>query len=74
MSTRSSIKYSREDGKPGYHLWEDCFEVMADPEGADVVLELSGIHGELSTGGEVMIVLPREMARELGLLPPKEQS
>lgn len=71
MSTRSSIKYSRPDDGPGYHLFDDCFETLTEGENARVELELFGVEAEMSTGGYVRVVLPRAMARELGLLPPK---
>jgi hypothetical protein len=69
MSTRSSIKYSRKDGQPGYHLFND---VMDDGDDPPVYLELFGVEAELSTNGYVHVALPRSMARELGLLPEKE--
>lgn len=66
MSTRSSIKYSRPEGGPGYHLWADCFD---DPATDPVYLELFGVDAELSTDGRLQVAIPRQMARELGLLP-----
>lgn len=71
MSTRSTIKYSRPDNAPGYHLFNDCFDVEEDGESAHVELELFGVEAEVSTAGYVHVVLPRTMVRELGLLPPK---
>jgi len=78
MSTRQSIKFrSTDDRRIDYHLYEDCFEVRdaANPDDAPVYLELTGVHViELATldgeGAGVTIEIPREAARELGLLPP----
>ena len=67
MSTRSSIKYSRPDDAPGYHLFDDVMDHEDDPP---VYLELFGIEAEVRTSGYVHVVIPRAMARELGLLPP----
>lgn len=67
MSTRSTIKYSRPEDEPGYHLFEDCFD---DPVTDPVYLELFGVEAEVSTSGYVHVAIPRAMARELGILPP----
>jgi hypothetical protein len=70
MSTKTSIKYKeRTANSPGYHLYSDVFE----PHDA-VWLQLDGVHVALKTldgwanGVEVTIVLPRAIARELGLV------
>jgi hypothetical protein len=65
MSTRSTIKYSRPDDAPGFHLFSDAWDGPEDP----VELELFGVEAEVSTSGYVRVVLPRAMARELGMLP-----
>jgi hypothetical protein len=73
VSTRSTIKYSREDDVPGYHLFDDVMDsfcsVDGDPE-PPVYLELFGVAAEVNTSGYVRVAIPRDMARELGLLPP----
>ena len=66
MSTRCTIKYSRPDDAPGFHLFRDAWDGPEDP----VELELFGVEAEVSTDGYVRVVIPRAMAQELGLLPP----
>ena len=70
MSTRSSIKWKEHTkDSPGYHLYNDVLDSEDDPP---VYLRLVGVQVELETIGEsgasVMVTLPREIARELGLV------
>lgn len=75
MSTKSSIKWREQiDGAPGFHLYEDCFEALADGKDAPVYLRLDGVEVvDLSTqaggGATVEVRLSRELALSLGLLP-----
>ena len=76
MSTKVSIKRrAQEGGQPGFHLDEDVFDEMGATEGTEqpVYLRLDGVAVELRTleggGASVTVALPRELARELGLLP-----
>jgi len=78
MSTKSSIKArSHTKDRPGFHLYDDVLDELAaidgDPE-TPVYLRLDGVSVRLETlssgGASVTVALPREMARELGLLPP----
>ena len=71
MSTKSSIKWKEQTaGGPGYHLYDDVLDFEEDPP---VYLRLDGVQVELETTGDsgasVTVVLPRAIARELGLLP-----
>ena len=75
MSTKTSIKWrDREGGRPGFHLYDDAIEALTVPEGEEpaVYLCLEGVAVELQTleqgGASVTIALPRELARNLGLL------
>lgn len=68
MSTRCSIKYSRPENGPGYHLFQDAWDGPDDP----VELELFGVEAEVSTNGYARVVIPQAMARELGLLPASQ--
>ncbi len=70
MSTRSTIKHSRPDGAPGYHTFIDLFDHGDDQP---FHLELFGVEADLSTSGNLHVVIPRAMARELGLLPAVEK-
>lgn len=70
MSTKSSIKWRDNIGIiPGYHLYN---EVLDDGDDPPVYLRLDGVHVDLHTHSEpgvsVTITLPRELARELGIL------
>jgi hypothetical protein len=78
MSTRSTIKYREQDGDaPGFHLYEDAFEVRDVGGLAPVYLDIVGVDAELSTlgsgGGLVSLALPRELARALGILSQEQQ-
>jgi hypothetical protein len=72
MSTKTSIKWrDKTVDSPGFHLYEDCFEVLENGTDAPVYLRLDGVPTELSTqpgGASVSVRLPREMAIALGLL------
>jgi hypothetical protein len=75
MSTKSTIKYREAtDDAPGFHLYDD---VIYGADRGEVYLEISGIHAEMSTlsegGVTVTLALPRDLARELGLLPKEQQ-
>jgi len=79
MSTKSSIKWrDHTAAQPGFHLYEDVMDSFGaqecDPE-PPVYLCLEGLQVQLETnlegGATVTVAIPREMARELGLLPPK---
>jgi hypothetical protein len=76
MSTKCDIKWrDQEHDKPGFHLWDDCFETLAEGDAAPVYLQLEGVPVSLQTqgaGATVTVKIPREMARALGLLPPLE--
>ncbi len=79
MSTSSSIKARhRTCERPGFHLYDDVLDCLDAREGAPeppVYLRLDGVAAQLETlnsgGAIVTVALPREMARELGLLPLK---
>jgi hypothetical protein len=72
MSTKISIKWREQTADaPGFHLYDECFETMADGDAAPVYLRLDGVPVELATqaaGVTVTVAIPREMARALGLL------
>ena len=79
MSTKSSIKgRDHTAGQPGFHLYDDVMDSFGaqdgDPE-PPVYLCLEGLQVQLEThlegGATVTVAIPREMARALGLLPPK---
>jgi hypothetical protein len=83
MSTRSTIKWSDgENGEPGFHLYDDLADTFRDlPEGHEhpVYLAVHGVPAQMETtngGASVTVVLPRAMARALGLLPavPRRQT
>ena len=76
MSTKVSIKRRAKEGaRPGFHLYEDVLDEFVASEGVEqpVYLQLDGVAAELRTleegGATVTIALPRELARDLGLLP-----
>jgi hypothetical protein len=79
VSTKVSIKWrQRTEGQAGFHLYDDVldefiFEGAAAPAESPVYLRLDGVAVEvqtLSTGGaSVTVTIPRDIARELGLLP-----
>ena len=79
MSTKSSIKWrDHTAAHPGFNLYEDVMDSIGaqagDPE-PPVYLGLEGLPVHLEThqegGATVTVAIPREMARALGLLPPK---
>jgi hypothetical protein len=67
MSTKATLAHhdSEEVGEPSWHLYEEVFETGV------VYLELRGVNVELHTreqgGADVVMRLPVEMARQLGL-------
>ncbi|MGF6507082.1 hypothetical protein [Paraburkholderia sp. 32] len=74
MSTRNHIKYQAKEGdQPGWDLYTEIFE----PE--DVVyLELNGVAAEVTMlgnmergPGTVLLRLPVDTAKQLGLVPPE---
>ena len=76
MSTKVSIKHRRpSETLPGFHLYDDVLDTLgqndAGPE-PSVYLQLDGVMVQLETlshaAAVVSVTLPREMARELGLL------
>lgn len=72
MSTKMTLKYVEpKDGKPGAHLYEDIYECSED----EVVLSLENVTASLTacanTGATVAVVIPRDLARKLGLLEAK---
>lgn len=77
MSTKSSIKHREWTAEqPGFHLYDDMLDEMATGapyEDTPVYLRLDGIaicDLDASVDGvTVTVVLRREMARALGLLP-----
>lgn len=86
MSTKATLK-SRllVEGRPGFHLYEDMLtelvnesvedgDAAADPP---VYLTLEGIDVELRTlpsgGAAVTLSIPRDIARELGLVPAESR-
>ena len=80
MSTKSSIKArDRTSERPGFHLYNDVFDSLDARDRArepHVYLLLDGIAAQLQTlnagGAMVTVALPREMARELGLVPMED--
>lgn len=75
MSTKTTLKHRMpEPGKPSFHLFEDCLDrwLEEDQEDCPVYLSIDGIQAEMSVseaGARVELTLPRELARELGLIP-----
>jgi hypothetical protein len=79
MSTKVSIKHrGPTNTQPGYLLYDDVLDTFgqddAQPE-PPVYLRLDGVSVLLETlsrgGASVTVTLPREIARELGLLPQR---
>lgn len=78
MSTKRTIKSRHRDADlPGYHLYDDALDEFTAPSdsGLPVYLELTAVPVQLETlssgSATVTVQLPRELARELGLLPCK---
>jgi len=77
MSSKVSIKFREQtDSSPGFHLCEDAFDEFTreGTEEPPVYLQLDGVEVELETlkpgGASVTVKIPRDVARELGLVPP----
>jgi hypothetical protein len=78
MSSKVTMKWRARTGhQPGFQLYEDVMNSLGDDGGRDdapVYLCLDGVALDLLTleggGACVTVVLPRELARELGLLQP----
>ncbi|WP_176059969.1 hypothetical protein [Paraburkholderia sp. BCC1876] len=72
MSTKATLAYHQsEAGEPSWHFYEEVFEAGV------VYLELRGVSVELHTreqgGADVVVRLPIETAKQLGLhtnVPP----
>lgn len=86
MSTKATLKSRlRVEGQPGFHLYDDMLTEMVNEFDEDggvaanppVYLTLEGIDVELRTlpsgGAAVTLSIPRDIARELGLVPAKSQ-
>lgn len=76
MSTKETIKFRHKNaGHPGFHLYNDVLDGLGakDESESPVYLCLDGVAATLQTldsgGASVTVVLPRGVARELGLLP-----
>ncbi|MFY3384718.1 hypothetical protein [Paracidovorax sp. MALMAid1276] len=86
MSTKVTLKSRLQVGdQPGFHLYDDVLTEMAyetpgeggATEDPPVYLTLEGVDVELQTlpsgGAAVTLTIPRDIARELGLLPPESR-
>lgn len=77
MSTKVTIKSrAQTDTRPGFHLYDDVLDSFGAKAGElepPVYLRLNGVTVQLETlaagGATLTVALPRELARELGLLP-----
>ena len=77
MSTKVTIKSrTKTSSHPGFHLYDDALDSFARANTSHeppVYLRLDGVAVQLETmdsgGASVTVRLPRELARELGLLP-----
>ena len=75
MSTKVTIR-QRQGGptQPGFHLYEECFDEPVGDGEPPVHLHLKGVAVRLETsdtpGATVTLVIPRTLARELGLFRP----
>jgi hypothetical protein len=78
MSTKVTMKWRAQSvSQPGFQLYEDVLDSLGDDVDRDdvpVYLRLDGVTLDLHTlpggGASVTVALPRELARELGLLQP----
>ena len=75
MSIKATIKSrGRTAERPGFHLYHDVLDSFGSEDEAEspVYLRLDGVAATVQTldsgGATVTVVLPRELARELGLL------
>lgn len=76
MSTKATIRFRDQSAEhPGFHLYDDVLDSLGSENESDspVYLRLDGVAAKLQTldggGASVTVVLPRVVARELGLLP-----
>ena len=72
MSTKCSIKWSKDGPGVGYHLYTDVLDSYEHGDQEPVYLELIGVSAEMSTmenGAAVTVTIPHKIAVELGLLP-----
>lgn len=77
MSTKVTIKWRDQTAaQPGFHLYDDVLDSFGTKAGEPeppVYLRLDGVSVQLETlaagGATLTVALPRELARELGLLP-----
>ena len=76
MSTKVTIKCRTQGaGSPGFHLYSDVLDSLGSEDAGEslVYLCLEGVKATLQTvdggGASVTVALPREVARDLGLLP-----
>lgn len=73
MSTKISLKFCKTDNC-GFHLYEEStFADTANGPEPSVYLRLDGVQVQMETleggGASVTVEIPRELARELGLIP-----
>lgn len=86
MSTKATLKSRLQvDGQPGFHLYDDVVAEMASEPAENggtatnppVYLTMESVEVELRTlpsgGAAVTLTIPRDMARELGLVPPENR-
>lgn len=72
MSTKATIRYHiSQDGQPSWHLYQELLD-----KDEMVYLELEGVQGDVimidsasAKAGTVLLRLPTDTARQLGLLP-----
>lgn len=78
MSSKCSIKFRSAEGRPGFHLYEDGFDLGPGAAEPPVYLHLDGVSVQLETkscgGVSITAEIPREMARALGLLPVVDEA
>jgi hypothetical protein len=77
VSTKTAIKSRGQTAEsPGFQLYADALDGLGTEDDGEspVYLRLDGVAATLQTltggGASVTVMLPREIARELGQLPP----
>jgi len=77
MSSKVGLKWKEQSvSSPGFRLYEDAFDLFTrqGTEELPVYLQPDGVEVELETlkpgGASVTVKIPRDVARELGLVPP----